>query len=69
MVFALNYAKTPTHRKKIEMKDYKKYIDKHFQKGQCIYCGKLILQPWQKLMTNPADKTSSNPLGEMIIIV
>lgn len=49
-------------RKRFEMKDYKEYIYKNFQKEELVYFDKFILQPWEKIITNPLDKKSSNPL-------
>lgn len=47
---------------RFEMKDYKKYINKHFQKEELVYFDKFIIQPWEKLINFPINDLSSNPL-------
>lgn len=59
--FELCQAENPS-KKRFEMKEYKKYIFSNFQKEELIYCGKFILQPWEKLKTNPINNKSSNPI-------
>lgn len=50
------------NRKRFEMKDYKSYIYTNFQKEELVYCGKFVLQPWEKILTNPISDKNSNPL-------
>lgn len=59
--FELCKAEKPK-KDRFEMLDYKKYIVKHFQKEELVYCGRFILQPWGKLITEPINQKSSNPL-------
>ena len=47
---------------RFNMLNYKKYIVKYFQKEELVYCGKFILQPWEKLITKPINDESSNPI-------
>lgn len=59
--FELCQANNPT-KTRFDMKDYKEYISNNFQKTELVYCGKFILQPWEKLITNPVNNKSSNPI-------
>lgn len=50
------------NKTRFEMKEYKEYIYNNFQKEELIYCGKYVIQPWEKLITEPVASLSSNPL-------
>lgn len=49
-------------KNRFEIKDYKAYIYKNFQKNELVCCDKFIIQPWEKLLNNPIREISSNPL-------
>lgn len=50
------------NRTNFEMKDYKNYIFNNFQKEELVYCGKFVLQPWEKLIDNEINNKTSNPI-------
>lgn len=50
------------NKTRFDIKDYKSFIYNHLQKDELVYCGKFILQPWEKLLNNPISDKTSNPL-------
>ncbi len=47
---------------RFEIKHYKQYICKYFQKEELVYFDKFTIQPWEKLVNYPATEKTSNPL-------
>ena len=54
-------AKEP-NKKEFHITDYKRYINNNYQKEKLVYCGKFLMQPWEKLIMNPVDQKSSTPI-------